>query len=421
MKLADFLIIGGGIAGTTAAETLRELDPHATISIIDAEPHPLYSRVMIPGYLKHKTKRDALFLRKISDYSAKKIGLYSSRIVSRIDYQKREVYTDAGPPRLALGEAGEVFPYKKLLIASGGLPKPWFLPGLAAEEFLGNILRMHTLDDADNILSKMKSHAASVSEDAPQAGGQALVVGEGFIALEFIESFLKNGFSVHAIFKENYFNEKRFGVNGGKIMQDAFSRNGVIMHRRTEPATINGMEITFKNGERLSPELIGAGVGIMRNLDSFGGIKKNIGILTNDFLEASEENVYSAGDIAEYFDAYSGVERAVGNWTNSFLQGRAVALNMFASLAGKEEGRAPYAVVPAYNIINLKLNITFVGYLEDADDFWEKLYDGGITRVFLKAGKVRGAVLINRFGDKIKIAELIKSNADIHELAKAFS
>ena len=410
MKLADFLIIGGGVAGTTAAETLRELDPYASISIIDAEPYPLYSRVMIPGYLKHKTKRNAIFLRKISDYAAKKIGLYSSLVVSKIDYQKREVYT----------ENGEIFPYKKLLIASGGAPKPWFLPGLAAEDFFGRILRMHTLDDADNILSKMKTHAASVSKDATQAGGQALVVGEGFIALEFIESFLKNGFTVHTVSKENYFNEKRFGINGGKIMQDAFSRNGVITHRGTEPASINGMEITLRNGERLSPALVGVGVGILRNLDSFGEIKKNIGILTNEFFETSEENVYAAGDAAEFFDTYAGIQRTVGNWTNSFLQGRAAGLNMFASLSGDTEKRAPYRAIPAYNIINLKLNLTFVGYLDDADDFWEKLYEGGITRVFLKGEKIRGAVLINRFNDKIKIAELIKLGGDKNELEKTF-
>ena len=401
MKASDFLILGGGIAGTTAAEVLRELDSYAEISIIEAEPHPLYSRVWIPKYLEHKIKRDALFLRKIQEYAAKKIGLYLSRRVNKVDYQRREVYTDDG----------NVFPYKKLLIASGGAPSPWTLPGTASPEFAGRILRMHTLDDADNILAKMKS----------AAGKEVLVIGEGFIALEFMEIFLKNNFTVHAVSKGEYFNEKYLGESGGKIMGELFLKNEIKVHKKTEPATIHGMEVNFTNGDRVLPELVGVGTGIFRNLNPFGGIKTGTGILTNEFLETSEENTFAAGDIAEFPDAYSGATRALGNWTNAVLQGRAAASNMFASLSGDRSKQMPYQVVPTYNISILNLRLTFLGFLEDADEIWEKVYDGAVARVFLKEKKIRGAVLINRFDDKLKIAELIKANGEINELEKAFS
>lgn len=396
MKLTDFLIIGGGIAGNTAAETFRELDPYAAISIIEAEPYHLYSRVMIPGYLTHRKKRDALFLRTISDYAAKKISLYLSKIVSGIDYQKREVYTDTG----------EVFPYKKLLIASGGRPKPFSMPNSNIP-----ILRMHTLDDADDILAKMKS----------ANGREVLVTGEGLIATEFIKVFLENGFTPHIVVKTRYFNERKFGETGGKIIEEGFLRSGVVMHRNTEIMSSNSAEIFLRNGEKLAPALIGAGVGITRNLEHFGEIKKNIGILTNEFLETLEENVYAAGDVAEFPDVYSGVARVVGNWTNSALQGRAVAFNAFASLSGEQNKQAPYQIVPTYNITNLSTKLTFLGFLDDSDEVWEKFYDtAGVTRVFLKEKKIKGAVLINRFDDKIKIAELIKAGGGIYELEKAF-
>lgn len=396
MKLSDFLIIGGGIAGTIAAETFRELDPYAAISIIEAESHTLYSRVMIPRYLMHQKKRDALFLRTISGYAQKKIGLYLSKVVSEINYQKREVRADTG----------EIFPYKKLLIASGGLPKPFSMPNSNIP-----ILRMHTLDDADDILSKMKN----------ASGREVLVIGEGFISLEFIEVFLKNGFIPHIVTKERYFNEKKMGEAGGKIIEEGFLRNGVLIHRKTETMSSNGTEIFLRNGERLAPALIGAGVGIARNLESFGTIKKNIGILTNEFLETSEENVYAAGDVAEFPDAYAGVARVVGNWTNSALQGRAAAFNAFASLSGEQDKRAPYQIVPAYNITNLSTKLTFLGFSDDSDEVWEKFYDAtGVTRVFLKEKKIKGAVLINRFDDKIKIVELIQAGGGKNELEKAF-
>lgn len=396
MKLSDFLIIGGGIAGTTAAETFRELDPYATISIIEAEPYQLYSRVMIPGYLTHKKKRDALFLRTISDYAEKKIGLYLSKTVNGINYQKREVRADTG----------EIFPYKKLLIASGGKPKQFALPNANVP-----ILRMHTLDNADDILAKMKSANRR----------EVLVIGEGLIALEFIKIFLENGFSPHIVAKERYFNEKKFGEDGGKIIEEGFLRNGVVIHRNTEIMSGNGAEIFLRNGEKIAPALIGAGVGIVRNLEPFGAIKKNIGILTNEFLEASEENVYAAGDVAEFPDVYAGISRVVGNWTNAALQGRAAASNAFASLSGEPGKRAPYQIIPTYNITILNTKLTFLGFLDDSDEIWEKFYDiDSVTRVFLKEKKIRGAVLINRFDDKIKIAELIKAGGGKYELEKAF-
>src|SRR3990167_423696 len=125
MESADYLVIGGGIAGTTAAETLREEDPRAKIAILEAEPHVLYSRVLIPKYIKGQIQKDALFLRKISDYAEKNIDFYPSAKVSKINPERRETIL----------ENGQIFSYKKLLIASGGKPRD-IMPGA---------LKMHTL------------------------------------------------------------------------------------------------------------------------------------------------------------------------------------------------------------------------------------------------------------------------------------
>ena len=80
----DYLIIGGGIAGGTAAETIREEDPEATIAIVSEEPHPLYSRVMLPGYLKRKIRREQLFLRSEYQFTQKGIDLRLAQEVSFI-------------------------------------------------------------------------------------------------------------------------------------------------------------------------------------------------------------------------------------------------------------------------------------------------------------------------------------------------
>lgn len=372
MARTDFLVLGGGVSGTTAAETLKEKDPDALVALVEDEPYPLYSRVMIPPYLKRRIRREALFLRKVSDYEAHGIDFYPSTKIVKLSPERQEAYA----------EDGRIFSYKKLLIASGGSPK----------KLGSDILRMHTLDDADNI---KKAMAATNPKEAS-------VIGEGFIALEFIETFLLNGFKVHALARGDFFNEKRLGEAGAKILEENFERRGVVLHKHTEIGSI-------------APTLVGTGIGLERNLEAFRSLKTNKGIVTNEFLETSDSNIYASGDVAEFYDVFSGANRVVGNWTNSFLQGRIAALNMLGE-------RQAFRAVSAYNIVNLGLNITFVGYLDDADSFFEKAGEKELLRIFIAGGKVRGGVLINRFRDKIAITRLIEENRLVlqNELERVF-
>lgn len=394
MRRFDYLIIGGGVSGTAAAELLRERERYSSVAILGGEEYPLYSRVLIPHYLKNRISRDALFLRKISDYEERGIAFFPSVFVSRLDLERREAYA-AG---------GETFPYKKLLIASGGKPNTI---SFGLPEDLMKVLRMHTVKDADEIKEILKSYKNK----------EALVVGENFIALEFIETFLVNGFRVHASARSNFFNEKRFGALGGAIIEEVFKKNGVIIHKKAEIKSFYQGEIYLSNGEKVPTNLAGVGIGIESNFQPFSGLKTNKGILTNEFLETSDPNVYASGDVAEYFDGMSGVSRTSGNWTTAFLQGKTAALNM---LGGHEVFRS----VPTYNINHLGLGIASLGFTDDADEIWE--HEGssthmfGLARVFLKEGRVAGALLINRFNDKITLARLIEEKRAVlkDELAK---
>lgn len=411
MARTDFLVLGGGVSGTTAAETLKEKNPDALVALVEDEPYPLYSRVMIPPYLKKRVGREALFLRKVSDYEAHGIDFYPSVKIIKLSPERQDAYA----------EDGRIFSYKKLLIASGGKPKHLVASSSkhpAASWELGagsSLLRMHTLDDADYIKKEM---AAANSKEA-------LVIGEGFIALEFIETFLLNGFKVHALARGDFFNEKRLGEAGARILEENFERRGVILHKNAEVGSIGQVEVFLKNGDKITAAVLGAGVGLERNLGAFHALKTNKGIVTNEFLETSDPNIYASGDVAEFYDVFSGLNRVVGNWTNSFLQGRTAALNMLARRSLSEGGldeRIPFRAVSAYNIVNLGVNIAFVGCLDDADGFFEKAGEKELVRIFIKDGKVHGGVLINRFRDKVAITRLIEENRPVlqNELEKIF-
>ena len=157
----NYLIIGGGVAGVVAAETIRGRAPMASIGILSNEIHPLYSRVLLPSYLKGKIPREKVFLRTLGDFTEKRIDLMLERSVRRVNAESKEVILAGGP----------IFSYDKLLIASGGRVNDFSAGSTDADVFF----RLQTIDDADML-------RASISEIR-----SPLVVGASFIGLEFLE------------------------------------------------------------------------------------------------------------------------------------------------------------------------------------------------------------------------------------------
>ena len=119
MKKVYYLIVGGGVAGTIAAEFIRMNDSEGSIAIVTEEPDHLYSRVLLPHYLRGKIDFDRLFVRRPEEYEEKKIELFTNRKVSSINTNNKTVSS----------VDGHEIQYKKLLIASGGKVNRLKTPG----------------------------------------------------------------------------------------------------------------------------------------------------------------------------------------------------------------------------------------------------------------------------------------------------
>ena len=78
MKNSDYLIVGGGVAGTTAAEFIRMGDSEGSITIITEEPERLYSRVMMPHFLRDQVPFERLYVRKPEQYEEKNVELLTN-------------------------------------------------------------------------------------------------------------------------------------------------------------------------------------------------------------------------------------------------------------------------------------------------------------------------------------------------------
>ena len=143
MQTFDYLSRGGGIAGTAVAEGVRARDGAASVAIVGAEPHRLYSRVLLPHVLRGKVTEDKTFLRAESFYDDKRLRLFSGVAAVKADPASRQV-TLAG---------GEIIGYSKaLLIATGGAPRRLVCPGAAEAD----ALYFQTLEDTRRIAEQGK-------------------------------------------------------------------------------------------------------------------------------------------------------------------------------------------------------------------------------------------------------------------------
>ena len=408
--LYDYLIIGGGIAGTSAAEAIRKLDSGSKIAILEDEGHLLYSRVFLPAYARGEMPLEKVMLRRWEDYSRQKIDVYLSETAKQVDFSRREVFA----------ESSKVFSYKKLLIASGGRVKPWEFSaqgGSASggeKEFADRILRLQTLDDARRIL------------ELGSAGRlrRVVVLGGGFITLEFLNIFRKYGSETTLLFRDDYFWKGQVEERGGKFFEELFSRNRVRTLGREEVSELrrvgSDVQVLTKNGLKLAADWLAVGIGLERSFELVQGVSETgAGIRVNEFLEVpGVSDVWAAGDVMEYFDAISGRFRTVGNWTHAFYTGHLAGENMASK-------RLRFSSVPSYSVKILDSVATFVGEVDEkfADRMFvrEVPLERKYARFFLKGGRLVGAVLLNAWQSKPALTRLIESGRTLSENDLALS
>ena len=390
MDRYDYLIIGGGIAGVTAAETIREHDGLGRIGIISDEPHLLYSRVLLPGFLKKRIRREQLFLRTAEDFSEKNIELLLEEKVGAADVPRKEVLLTN---RRAIS-------YDKLLVASGGRVTPWVPEGDPPY-----VYRLQTLNDADRLLEQLEKIT------------RPIVVGSSFISLEFLEIFVLNKINPLLLVRGPHFFENFLDPQGGNLLRDNFEKHGVITQFSDAIAEVNERDTTLrvvtKGIRNVDGDALALGIGIERNVDFLLGSGVELGkkgVIVNEFLEASVDGVFAAGDVAEFYDVILEKHRTVGNWTSAFLQGKCAGLNLVGQ-------RTVFKNVSSYSITNLGFQITALGECSNKlesvirQDRRRNQYE----RFFIKDGVLVGAALINRFQDKTHLANLIASKTKIEE------
>lgn len=386
METFDHLIIGGGISGTSAAEAIRARQPEATIAIIGAETHRLYSRVMLPHVLHGKSTEEKVFLRTENFYEQQRFTFYSGIAVTSVDPIARTVM-------LADGRA---FRFRTaLLIATGGDVRTLSCPGAESAE----PMYFQTLDD-------MRRIAASSARTV-------LVYGGGFIAIEFHLSFACIGIRTIGAMRGEGFFSRVLDAHGRALVADEFKKRDIEIHFNTDIRGIERSEgvkkVFLSDGTEVSCDAVAAGIGLMPNIGFLAGsgITTNVGVVTDSHFRASVPGVFAAGDVAEHPDPWSGESRTAGNWQNAIFQGKVAGVNM----AGGDES---FSTLSSYSISCFGLPVAFVGAVEagDAERVVRESANGSLQLV-VKGGRVVGATNVGPFTERAALTKLITGHIEL--------
>ena len=302
------VIIGGGPAGVTAAETLRRTDPAAEITLVCGEGEVPYARMAIPYLLKGDIDEAGTYIRKDPDHFQRlRLELVHAR-AQAVDTVNRAV---------GLGNRRSL-PYDRLLIATGSRPSRERIPGID----LPGVQTCWTLDDARAILAKARP------------GARVVQMGAGFVGCIIMEGLLARGVDLTILVRSGYMVRRMMNPTASGLIQRWCEAKGVKILTRTQPKglTVNGgaLQVDLGEGRGLPADMYLSVVGVDPNLEFLAGsgIEIGQGILVDANLQSSVPGVYAAGDVAEAANSLTGKRELNAIQPNAVEQGRIAALNM---------------------------------------------------------------------------------------------
>ena len=281
------IIIGAGPAGVVAAETIRKLDPKASITLIGDEPEAPYSRMAIPYLLEENIQESGTHLRK-TDQHFENQGIHIIHgKVTHIDTQNQTLSLEDSPTSLS---------WDRLLIATGSTPvKPPIL-GLDNPK----VSNCWTLADSRNII------------DGVKPGSTVVQIGAGFIGCIILESLVKRGAQLTVVEMEDRMVPRMLDDQCGTLLQNWCESKGVHVLTNTQVTAIEDeasrLKVSISGGEPIIADYVISATGVVANIDFLegSGIETDRGILVNHNLETNIPGIYAAGDVAQGLDFSTG-------------------------------------------------------------------------------------------------------------------
>jgi 3-phenylpropionate/trans-cinnamate dioxygenase ferredoxin reductase subunit len=326
-----FVLVGGGMAGAKAAETLRREGYDGPIVLVGAEPEIPYERPPLSkGYLLGKDPREKARVHDAGWYADNDVDLRTG---------VRATVLDAAGHRVTL-DTGEELPYAKLLLATGSSARRLPVPG--AE--LDGVRYLRTIADSDRLLA-----------DLSGGGHDVVIVGAGWIGLEVAAAARHHGNAVTIVEPQPTPLHAVLGAEMGQVFARLHRNHGVDLFTGTTVRELRGSggrveSVATDVHAGLAADVVVVGIGAIPNteLAASAGLEVEDGVVTDHALRTSAPDVFAAGDVASAFSPLHGRHVRVEHWANALNQGPAAARSMLGQEVSYE--RVPYFFTDQYDL-----------------------------------------------------------------------
>lgn len=388
-----FVIVGAGLAGAKAAETLRADGFHGAVVLIGDEADRPYDRPPLSkDYLQGKSEKETIYLHPEDWYAEHDVELRLQCRVTAIDRADHSLSTLEGPP----------VSYDKLLLATGSTPRRLQVPGA----HLTGVHYLRQVRDCEALKSAFSS------------AGRVVIIGAGWIGLETAAAARSAGCQVTVVGRSELPLQAVLGPEVAATYAALHRGHGVDLRLNSGVAELLGTAgratgVRLTDGSVVEADTVIVGVGIVPNteLAEATGLKVDNGIVVDEHLATADPDVFAAGDVANSFYPLMGTHLRLEHWSAALNQGPVAAANMMGRNLSYD--RVPYFFSDQYDS-----GMEYSGYAPrggyDLNVFRGDVDTGEFIAFWLRDGRVLAGMNVNTWGVTEDIEALVRSGERIN-------
>ena len=366
--MAQYVIIGNGVAAAGCIEGIRSVDQKSEIAVISEEDHPVYCRPLISYYLEGKTSLEKMNYRSEDFYEKNGCIVYYGRKAERLNTEEKSVILDDGT----------ALAYTSVCVAAGSSP---FVPAFKGLDCVKEQYTFMTLDDALAL------------EKALKPDSRVLIVGAGLIGLKCAEGICGRVGHITVCDLATRVLSSILDDDCAAVMQRCLEEHGVEFLLGDTAVEFREHTALMRSGRAVEFDVLVLAVGVRANtaLVKEAGGQVNRGILVDDRMRTTLEDVYAAGDCTEGDDISLGQKRVLAILPNAYMQGKCAGVNMAGGAEEFTKG------IPMNSIGFFGLHAMTAGsYFGEADggELYEEKSEGKLKRLFSRDGLLTGFILI---------------------------
>jgi nitrite reductase (NADH) large subunit len=380
-----YVIVGNGVAGTTAAEKIRENDGDGNLAIFTNELVPYYTRIRLPEFLAGAAEEKDLVLHGESWYRGRGIELHLEEAIEEIDPGRKEVR----------GATGNRYGYDRLLLATGGHS---FIPPIKGVEKEG-VFALRSIGDARRI----KEYAKKATE--------VVLIGGGLLGLEAGNGLRRSGLKVTVVEFFPRLLPRQMDIPGAELLRRQMEGMGFTFHLGAKSREIGGdtrvESLALEDGTLIPCDMILISAGVRPSLELAQGLGLEIdkGVVVNDRMETKIASIYAAGDLIQHRGRFYGI------WPAAERQGEVAGINM----AG---GEATYeGTVMSNRLKVVGIDLVSAGEIDVEGKFESLVEKNEGKHVYRKLvfddGLMIGCILLGDVSGNREILEAIERKIDV--------